>query len=191
MDNIKRDHSFNYMKPYHYVNFKKGEVVKDKSASNIISVLNKTIKELHNYKSYSKAEVKIKLCILFHLIGDLHQPLHVGYASDKGGNKCQVNYNGKGTNLHSLFDSGIIKSRKITVNDCVKYKYSKSEIKRIQKIDVIEWSNQSRSFLDEIYSIQGHKVSEEYVVKVEPIIKEQLYKAGLRLASVLEETFKS
>ena len=66
------------------MNFKKGEIIKDdKSGKNIISVLNKTIKELQNYKSYSKEEVKIKLCFLFHLIGDLHQPLHVGYGSDK------------------------------------------------------------------------------------------------------------
>ena len=67
------------------MNFKKGEIIKDdKSGKNIISVLNKTIKELQNYKSYSKEEVKIKLCFLFYLIGDLHQPLHVGNGSDKG-----------------------------------------------------------------------------------------------------------
>ena len=57
----------------------------------------------------------------------------------------------------------------------------------------MKWAVEFRSHLDVIYSIQGHKclISEEYVEKVEPIIKEQLYKGGLRLASVLEYVFEN
>ena len=55
----------------------------------------------------------------------------------------------------------------------------------------MKWAVEFRSHLDVVYSIQGHKVSEEYVEKVEPIIKEQLYKGGLRLASVLEYVFEN
>lgn len=191
MDDIRDDHSYDYMKPYHYVNFEKGTIVKVNPGNNLLSVLTSTINDLKNYKSFTKAEVKTKLCILFHLIGDLHQPLHVGYGDDKGGNTMQLNYNGYGTNLHSFFDSGIIKAKNITLQDCLKSNiFSSTEIKNIQYINVSEWATQSRSNLNEIYNFSGHKVSDEYVNANAIIIKNQLLKAGIRLASVLNDVFK-
>ena len=53
------------------------------------------------------------LKVIFHLIGDLHQPLHTGYASDRGGNTKSVRYFNKSTNLHYVWDELIIKSEKI------------------------------------------------------------------------------
>lgn len=46
-----------------------------------------------------------------HLVGDVHQPLHAGYADDKGGNTVQLQSFGKGSNLHSLWDSGLVANR--------------------------------------------------------------------------------
>jgi hypothetical protein len=191
MDDMRDDHSYDYMKPYHYVNFEKGSIVKVNPGNNLLSVLTTTINDLKNYKSFTKEEIKTKLCILFHLIGDLHQPLHVGYGDDKGGNTMQINYNGYGTNLHSFFDSGIIKAKNITLQDCLKSnKFTSTEIKNIQYINVSEWATQSRSNLDGIYNFSGHKVSDDYVNANVTVIENQLLKAGLRLASVLNEIFK-
>jgi hypothetical protein len=191
MGDIKEDHSYDYMKPYHYVNFEKGAIVKVNPGSNVLSALSNTINDLKSYKSFTKEEVKIKICMLFHLVGDLHQPLHVGYGEDKGGNTMQINYNGYGTNLHSFFDSGIIKAKNITLQDCLKSnKFTTAETKNIQKINVQEWAIQSRSNLDDIYNFNGHIISEDYVNKNEIIIENQLLLGGLRLASVLNETFK-
>ena len=111
MDELRDDHSYDYLKPYHYVNFDKGVKVVNHEGDNIIFRLTQTIQELKNYKNLSDEDVKMKICIIFHLVGDLHQPLHVGFGTDKGGNTQQINYNGKGTNLHSFFDSGIINAR--------------------------------------------------------------------------------
>ena len=47
---------------------------------------------------------------LVHLVGDVYQPLHAGYQDDKGGNKYQLQSFMRGSNLHALWDSGIIKS---------------------------------------------------------------------------------
>lgn len=115
MDNIKYDHSYDYMKPYHYVNFDKNAKVFERSGSNIIFILNQTIKELQNNKNLTKEVIKTKILIIFHLVGDLHQPLHVGYGSDKGGNTIQLNYKAQGTNLHSFWDSGIIYDKNIAL----------------------------------------------------------------------------
>jgi hypothetical protein len=43
-----------------------------------------------------------------HFVGDIHQPMHVSRAEDKGGNTIQVRYDGQGTNLHSLWDTKLL-----------------------------------------------------------------------------------
>ncbi len=54
------------------------------------------------------------LKFVVHLVGDIHQPMHAGYAHDKGGNDFQLQFGGKGTNLHSLWDSGMIYARHLS-----------------------------------------------------------------------------
>jgi hypothetical protein len=192
MDNVKSDHSFDFMKSYHYVNFEKGDNVVETEGDNIIFQLNTTIKELQNKKNLSKEEINTKIKILFHLMGDLHQPLHVGYGEDKGGNTMQINYNGKGTNLHSFWDSGIIKSKGITLQDCLNSnKFCFFKLRKIKKINVIKWSSESRNLLDQIYNTGGNKINDDYVNRNAVLIETQILKAGIRLASVLNDVFKN
>ena len=40
----------------------------------------------------------------------MHQPLHAGFADDRGGNSYQVQAFERGTNLHALWDSGLIRN---------------------------------------------------------------------------------
>ncbi|GEP49827.1 hypothetical protein FNO01nite_04990 [Flavobacterium noncentrifugens] len=170
MDAIKSDPKNKSMSPWHYVNFEKGSAIAIMPSDNILFVLDKTIKELKNKQNITKDEIKIRLLYLFHLIGDLHQPLHVGYSSDKDGNTYQLNYKGNGTNLHSFWDSGIIKDRNITLQDCLNVKqYSPAEFKALQKTDVVAWAVDSRSFLDGVYNT-GSKINDSYGDKNSPII---------------------
>jgi len=48
------------------------------------------------------------LSFLTHFLGDSHQPLHVAYQIDAGGNYVDVNYDNQCTNLHSVWDSRLI-----------------------------------------------------------------------------------
>lgn len=48
------------------------------------------------------------LKFVVHFVGDVHQPLHAGYAGDKGGNDVQIQFNGRGSNVHQLWDSGML-----------------------------------------------------------------------------------
>jgi hypothetical protein len=191
MDDIKSDKKYDYMRKLHYINADRGQSIIPNNEENIIGALTKTIDELRNYKSLSKEDVKIKICIIFHLIGDLHQPLHVGYSVDRGGNNFQINFYGKGTNLHSFYDSGIIEYKQLTLSECLKAKkYTKEEITEIEKINVVDWANQSRSYLKKIYNTGNHKIDDTYINNNYPIIKEQIIKAGIRLSSILEDIFK-
>ncbi len=190
MDDIKKDHAYDKLKPLHYVNFEKGEVVKDTCCDNIIQTLNSTIKDLKHYKDFSKEEVKTKICFLFHLMGDLHQPLHVGYGSDKGGNSFQVNFNSKGTNLHGLMDYGIIENKNITLKDCLKYNnYSTQQKESLCNGSVLDWAKESRSNLGEIYST-NKQIDDAYVETNAKLIKSQIQKAGIRLGGILNEAFR-
>ncbi|WP_395047868.1 S1/P1 nuclease [Flavobacterium sp.] len=191
MDDIKSDKAYDYLRKLHYINAERGQKITANNEENIIGALTKTIEELKNHKTLSKEEVKTKLCILFHLVGDLHQPLHVGYGEDKGGNNYQINFYGRGTNLHSFYDSGIIEYKTLSLPQCLKAKtYSKEEVAQIEKIDVIEWANQSRSYLPIIYKTYGAKINDSYVDANFIIIQEQIQKAGIRLSSVLKDIFK-
>jgi len=191
MDAIKGDKTQDFMKPYHYANFPKGFQVADRQGDNIVHVLNTTILELGAKERLSKKEIKTKILFLFHLIGDLHQPLHVGYGSDKGGNTVQLSYQMRGTNLHSFWDSGIISSQNITLEDCLNAKkYTLEELNSVKKINIVAWSEESRMLLDRAYGYGNPKVQDKYVTESAEIIEVQIQKAGIRLASVLQTFFK-
>ncbi|KAG8382886.1 hypothetical protein BUALT_Bualt05G0125900 [Buddleja alternifolia] len=49
------------------------------------------------------------LLFLSHFIGDIHQPLHVGFRSDKGGNTIKVTWFNRKDVLHHVWDTDLIK----------------------------------------------------------------------------------
>lgn len=191
MDAIKSDDANDYMKPYHYINFEKGSKTAPEG-ENIITVLDRTLKELDHKENLSRDEIKRRILFLFHLIGDLHQPLHVGYGSDKGGNKVQLNFMGsQGTNLHSIWDTNIIEYKHTSLPEVLNSrKYTPEALEGVQKIDIIGWAKQSRGYLKQAYTA-GTKVDDRYIDSVYPIIKTQLLDAGIRLASLLDHYFKT
>ena len=50
----------------------------------------------------SQDDKRLALRFIVHIIGDLHQPLHAGNGTDRGGNDFKVTWFGKSTNLHSV-----------------------------------------------------------------------------------------
>ena len=193
MDEIKSDKSNDYMRPWHYINIPKGEAYKRNGEDNIIFQLNKALNDFSVLNSLSKAQVKNDLLKVFHFMGDLHQPLHVGYGDDRGGNDWQVNIAGRGTNLHKVWDEIIIKQGNITLDSCLTYAATipDSELMQIRNINVISWMNESRALLDTVYNFNGHKMDEKYLSNMKPIVEKLLVNAGIRLASVLELYFKN
>ncbi|MFN3968225.1 S1/P1 nuclease [Flavobacterium sp.] len=190
MDDASKQPGYGYMKTYHYMNFNRGEKVTLKKGNNILYILDKTIKELQNKKQLNKAQIKIKVLFLFHLVADLHQPLHVGYGYDKGGNKTQLNFKGQGTNLHAFWDSGIIRHKRINLKGCLSANpFSKSQLVNLQKINVVTWAQESNNLLGKCYNTQGNIVTQKYIDNSAPIIKTQIAKAGVRLAAVLQRVF--
>lgn len=60
-------------------------------------------------RSRSDAERRTALKFLVHFVGDVHQPFHAGFGFDRGGNQTQLQFDRQGWNLHSLWDSAMVK----------------------------------------------------------------------------------
>ena len=181
MDEIRSDPQYKYTAPWHYVNIDQGGTYKPAPRGDIITALNKAYTELQHVEKLSPEQVKFDVLVLFHLCGDLMQPLHVGYGSDKGGNTYQVQYNGRGTNLHSLWDSRIIESQGITLASL-----KEGSTERLRIIDFTSWLNESRALLPQVY-VEGHKLDDAYMQKNKAVMITQLKDGGALLAACLEQ----
>lgn len=65
------------------------------------------VHELADHRNAPRVRLRALIWVV-HLVGDLHQPLHNEDDHDKGGNDVQLTYFGEPTNLHRVWDSGII-----------------------------------------------------------------------------------
>ncbi len=148
--------------------------------------------DLDNKKNKLKLK-QFALKFLDHLIGDLHQPLHIGHRADQGGNKIPVEYFGQKTNLHAVWDSDIIDSSRLSYTELTHFidTRDKKRIKRIQNSTVSDWVTESLLLRDEAYTVGKSHFRYRYYYKNYPILQQQMLKAGLRLAAILNRIYPS
>lgn len=194
-DDIKSDRKYDSYRPWHYVNFPFGEKYENHPKSeegDIIQGIEKCIAVLKNSNS-TKAEKIFYLKMLVHFMGDLHQPLHIGLAEDKGGNDFQVRWFKDGTNLHTVWDSKMIDFYDMSYTELASNAdvLSEQQIAAIQAGSVIDWMYDSRALCEQIYGNTeiGEKLGYEYMYKYMDTLRFQLQKGGIRLAEVLNEIF--
>jgi S1/P1 Nuclease len=192
MDDVRSDHRYDYMKPWHYVNVEAGQTYQPSTEPNIINQLDSAISRLEHRDRLSKEEIKKNILVLCHLTGDLHQPLHVGYGVDKGGNTIHVKFVGKEANLHWVWDSEIIDYEHITYADCLGRAgaFDAQTLKRFTAISPETWMNQPRALLGQVYKFENGVIDQQYADRNKTLIEDQLYIAGARLAAVLNHCFK-
>jgi nuclease S1 len=100
------------MNPYHFVNFPKDANGYDqqrdcKQRNCVIEAIVWYVRVLKTPDA-PRNEKRIALRFVVHLVGDIHQPLHAGFAEDRGGNSVDVRFNGRKESLHSLWDTGLL-----------------------------------------------------------------------------------
>jgi hypothetical protein len=184
-------------KTWHYVNIPKGkkyEVSQKNKKGDLITAIEYFRKKLTS-KTTSIKERKESLSFLVHLLGDLHQPLHTGFATDRGGNSISLKWFGEPTNLHRVWDENIISSEKLSYTEYSKKLNHKgitlAKIKNWQKGTPITWMYESRSLLSEIYKFEKNKYWEyKYMYVHIKTLDQQLLLAGLRLAQVLNNIYQ-
>lgn len=189
MDIMKSNHDYDFMRSWHYVDFPKGSQYDPGANYDLINRLQNSYDELQHKKVFCDAQVKFDLLLQLHLIGDLHMPLHTGYDDDLGGNKLMVQYDTLKThNLHWFWDEDIISIMKITDADCTSW-FDKYQGELTDSISFIDWMEDSRKLLSTVYDYEGFVLSDRYMATAKTVVEQQLLKAGLRLANVLNRSF--
>ncbi len=140
-------------------------------------------------RARSKQERLQALKFVVHFIGDVHQPMHAGYAHDRGGNDYQVNYEGKGSNLHSLWDSGLLNHAGLSEADWLqrlRAQPSPTQLSSTMTPPSVTWAEQSCAIATRpgVYP-NGHVLDWTYYATHLPIAESQLRLAGARLAQTL------
>tara|TARA_R100001369_G_scaffold79964_2_gene110139 strand:- start:1154 stop:1933 length:780 start_codon:yes stop_codon:yes gene_type:complete len=194
-DEIKSDSKYRKYGPWHYVNFPFDSTYdkhEKNEAGDIIVAINKSIEVLKD-ENASKEDKIFSLKLLVHFIGDLHQPLHIGLAEDKGGNDFQVRWFDEGTNLHTVWDTKMIEDYNMSYSELAanEKELSKSELEQIQQGSVTDWMYESRTLCKDIYSNTevGEKLWYPYMYQYMDVLRMQLQKGGIRLAEVLNDVF--
>ncbi|MCW5517399.1 S1/P1 nuclease [Muriicola sp. Z0-33] len=195
-DEIKSDSTYRKFSAWHYVNFPADEKYGDSPVSpygDIVMGIRECIRIVKDPNS-SPNEKSFYLKMLIHLVGDLHQPMHVGRLEDKGGNDIQLQWFNNGSNLHRVWDSHMIDDYGMSYSELTSKfpALSNKEIKKVQQGTVLDWVEESQEIANEVYASVsvGEKLYYRYSYVWWGTVETQLQKGGLRLAKVLNDLFK-
>ncbi|MBT1705906.1 S1/P1 nuclease [Chryseosolibacter indicus] len=193
MDEVRSDSTFDYMTDWHWVTIPFGKTYEESQKNNngdVIATLDRVINELKNEK-LSEAEQEERIKILIHLIGDIHQPLHVGGKDDKGGNDVKVMWFRTDSNLHRVWDSDMIDETRLSYTELGQsvITTSKEELKAWQKSSIRDWARESQSYEKQVYDIGTGKLGFRYSYLYFKIVRQRILQAGVRIAGVLNEIY--
>jgi hypothetical protein len=192
--------------PWHYVTLSGPAYDHAPPEGDALEALERFRRTLENPNA-SRADKQLALRFVIHLVGDLHQPLHVGKCCDHGGNDVKVTWFGKPTNLHSVWDSQLVDEEHLSFSELA----AKLE-RHISPQDVVgwwdsnprDWIAQSAQIRETLYpapavSSKGKEANEgspglpdlsyTYVYKFTPVMERQLSEGGIRLAAYLNAIF--
>ncbi|KAG6534411.1 endonuclease 2-like [Zingiber officinale] len=150
------------------------------------------------------------LLFLSHLMGDIHQPLHVGFTSDRGGNTIPVHWFRRKSELHKVWDKDIIETAEDRFYDDVVEEFVdalKQNITGEWSDQVVKWEKCSNNKVacPDVYAsesiqtacnwaykdVENNTVLEDdYFLSRLPIVNLRLAEGGVRLAGTLNRIFK-
>ena len=129
------------------------------------------------------------LLFLSHYVADIHQPLHVSYSHDRGGNLTQVIFEGKRLNLHELWDGKLLTRDKRQDWKTLGERLARTaERREIPDSTPLDWANESLALTRRIYAelpADGRLV-EDYFDRYQPLAIERITLAGQRLGLMLD-----
>jgi len=193
MDDIRSDSTYNFTADWHWVTIQDGQAY-DKSPKNpngdVVEAIDRMINDLKSKKLNPKQEEEA-VKMLIHLIGDIHQPLHVGGGNDRGGNDVKVMWFRADSNLHRVWDSDMIDDTKLSYTELAQSVdiLTPEQMQTWQKSNVRDWANESMQYRRQVYDYGKGKLGYQYAYKNFNIVQQRLVQAGVRLAGVLNEIY--
>lgn len=196
LDNASHTPEYARTKTWHYLNVEEGQTFDQARRIPEGDVLRAVTELTAELKAGGLApeEEAVKLRMLIHLVGDMHCPMHLGRLSDLGGNRRAVQFFGRTTNLHSVWDTDLPEAGH-------RWSYSEwaEQLDRLPKAaqrqaeagDPEDWARETHTLCSEVYDAtpEGAEISYDYVARFTPMVERQLLHAGLRLARLLNEIY--
>jgi len=186
--------------PYHYVTVPTGKTYVDAGAppeGDAVTALT-TFAATVRDPAASRAAKALALRFIIHIVGDLHQPLHAGNGTDKGGTDAKVSFNREPTNLHAMWDSGLIDQEQLSYSEMAKWliaRITRDERRDWRVTDPAAWIGESASLRDRIYPPSPEKPGEpiklgyDYIFAWTATRDLRLEQGGVRLAAYLDAVF--
>ncbi|MDH4022851.1 MAG: S1/P1 nuclease [Gammaproteobacteria bacterium] len=198
-DKIRRQPEWEHTRPWHYINVSDhGSVarVARQSSDNVLAALARFENELAD-TSLSDQQRRLALRFVAHFVADIHQPLHVGRAGDRGGNLIPVRVGKRKTNLHAVWDAdllriaGVLGPREWVRRQPVA---GAAEVLRLQRAKALEWAGESQALRPRVYAFDRDgegpfPLSPGYLDTARALAAERLQTAGIRLAGRLNAAF--
>jgi hypothetical protein len=201
-DFIKSDTSFKYLDTWHYINFEKNlsydqlkEVLKKDTgkvndAYAAIVFLSKELKK----KNLSLDKKQMYLKLLIHIVGDVHQPLHVSPVGTTGGNDIKVQWFGQSSNLHRVWDSDLIEEQQLSYTEYADYlnHTTAAQRKQLQSEPISKWLYDSYVIAEKLHNEitdNNPRLSYRYNYDHIALLNAQLLKGGIHLAGLLNDIF--
>lgn len=196
MDFIKADTHYKHMGAWHYVSIPDGKTYEDSIRNpkgDVIWVIETLIEELKTKKFKIVPSEEFAVMALVHFVGDLHQPLHVGLAEDKGGNSVNLEFFGEKTNLHRVWDSDLIEHQGLSYTEWgahINRGVSRLQVLEWQSTTVRYWAAESQLLRTQCYDF-GTKTNlkYDYIYRHMSTVEKRLEQAGVRLAGILNELY--
>ena len=198
-DFIKSDPNYKYLYNWHFVDFDKPYTypdmmafLKQDTAVDAYTKMNFLIGELKK-PGITKTNKLLYLRMLIHIVEDVHQPMHTAHADDKGGNDFKVQWFGKDSNLHSVWDSQLIDYQQLSYTEYATMINHTTATERatLQKDPISKWLFESNQLAEKLYTDikPGDNLGYRYNFDHIATLNQQMVKAGVRLAGLLNQIF--
>lgn len=194
-DEIKSDSIYDKYFFWHFANLNLAEDYRDSKKhpeGDIVMAIDHCVRAIKDVQS-SDADKAFFLKFLVHLIGDLHQPMHAGLESDRGGNDFKVLWFGRETNMHRVWDTDMIENYGMSYSELATNAdyLTKKELKQIQQGNVEDWFNETHELARKVYKTAqpNENLRYRYSYLHFNTARKQMQLAGIRLAKVLNDLF--
>ncbi|MEO6490663.1 MAG: S1/P1 nuclease [Ferruginibacter sp.] len=198
-DFIKSDPAYGYLYNWHFINLNPGYTREGLLAY----LVTDTTTDAYTKINYMSEELKkrdlpaptklLYLRLLIHIVGDIHQPLHVGRLEDLGGNRIKVAWFRDSSNLHQVWDERLINFQQLSYTEYAKAINHTTPFQRKEWFSepVGSWIYQSYQCAQLIYgSIKpDQRLDYKYNFENIDMLNQQLLTAGVHLAALLNKIF--
>ena len=154
----------------------------------VVGAIEKQTELLKSRVSDEKRLLALKYVV--HLVADIHQPLHAGYQEDRGGNSYQLQAFMKGSNLHALWDVGLIRNLAEETPVMVKRLLSGSLPAIAPELNPVAIAEESCRIVGMKGFYPERIVNKDYIDRFTPTMETRLVLAGARLAAILNGVFR-